>query len=70
MQVVGSSEYPDTNRHRANYIRRDVVSVQAGGWVQIRFIADNPGECDIHVLSSVGNVRACCVTLYVYVPSC
>jgi FtsP/CotA-like multicopper oxidase with cupredoxin domain len=47
--IVSSSEWPEAERiNRANYPRRDVVTVPASGWVVIRFIADVPGVWAFH----------------------
>jgi len=47
--VVSSSQRPDAEAaFAANVARRDVVSVEAGGWVKIAFVADNPGVWALH----------------------
>ncbi|EAY98311.1 hypothetical protein OsI_20219 [Oryza sativa Indica Group] len=35
-------------------VERNTVGVPAGGWVAIRFHADNPGMCVVHALSLGG----------------
>ncbi|KAL6609856.1 hypothetical protein ACP70R_039825 [Stipagrostis hirtigluma subsp. patula] len=35
-------------------VERNTVGVPAGGWVAIRFVADNPGPCVVHALSPGG----------------
>lgn len=47
--VISSSARPDAEAAFAsNIARRDVVSVEAGGWVKIAFVADNPGVWALH----------------------
>jgi FtsP/CotA-like multicopper oxidase with cupredoxin domain len=47
--IIASSEWPEAEQvNRANYPRRDVVTVPANGSVRIRFIADNPGIWAYH----------------------
>jgi iron transport multicopper oxidase len=47
--IIASSEWPEAEQvNRANYPRRDVVTVPANGAVLIRFIADNPGIWAFH----------------------
>lgn len=42
--IVDSSGEPDGEAlYGPNFVRRDVVSVSAGGWARMRFVADNPG---------------------------
>jgi FtsP/CotA-like multicopper oxidase with cupredoxin domain len=47
--VTASSAHPSAEAAFAgNPSRRDVVSVEAGGWVKIVFVADNPGVWALH----------------------
>ena len=47
--VISSSQRPDAEAaFAANVARRDVVSVEAGGWAKIAFVADNPGVWALH----------------------
>jgi FtsP/CotA-like multicopper oxidase with cupredoxin domain len=47
--LIATSKWPEAEwANRFNYPRRDVVTVQAGGWAKIRFIADNPGVWALH----------------------
>lgn len=44
MWIVDSSGEPNgEGLYGPDYVRRDVVSVSAGGWARMRFVADNPG---------------------------
>lgn len=43
-----TSGYNPGPRPGNNYLRRDVISVAAGGWARIRFVADNPGTWAFH----------------------
>jgi len=47
--IVSSSERPNAHPLKpANFVRRDVVIIPAGGWVVMRFIADVPGVWFLH----------------------
>ncbi|CAF0819480.1 unnamed protein product [Adineta steineri] len=47
--IVSSSDYPEAEKlYAGDYIQRDTVSVPAGGWAKIRFVADNPGAWFFH----------------------
>ena len=44
MWLVDSSGEPNGEAlYWPNFVRRDVISVSAGGWARMRFVADNPG---------------------------
>ncbi|CAF4118569.1 unnamed protein product, partial [Adineta steineri] len=47
--IVSTSVYPEAETlYAGDYIQRDTVSVPAGGWAKIRFVADNPGAWFFH----------------------
>jgi iron transport multicopper oxidase len=47
--IVDSSGEPNGEAlYGPHYVRRDVVSVSAGGWARMRFVADNPGIWVFH----------------------
>ncbi len=47
--IVASSDYPDAETlHDGYYLKRDVASVPAQGWVKLRFVADNSGVWPFH----------------------
>ena len=49
MWLVDSSGEPDGEKlYWPNFVRRDVLSVSAGGWARMRFVADNPGIWVFH----------------------
>jgi laccase len=65
----GSGNY-DPFKHQAGFnlvdpVQRNTVGVPAGGWVAIRFFADNPGEfyteskinCAVRIVYSLGESR-------------
>ncbi len=47
--IVASSDYPDAETlYDGYYLKRDIASVPAQGWVKLRFVADNPGVWPFH----------------------
>ncbi|CAF1182140.1 unnamed protein product [Adineta steineri] len=47
--IVATSDYPEAETlYAGDYIQRDTVSVPAGGWAKIIFVADNPGAWFMH----------------------
>lgn len=56
--VTASSAAPEFKPPHDNaYVVRDVVSVPAGGFVKIVFVADNPGVWPIHVRARAHKTR-------------
>ncbi len=47
--IVATSEYPEAEElYSGYYLKRDIASVPAQGWVKMRFVADNPGVWPFH----------------------
>ena len=47
--ILSTSDYQEAeDRYVGNWVRRDIVSVPAGGWTRLRIVADNPGVWTVH----------------------
>ena len=66
MWLVDSSGEPDGEAlYWPNFVRRDVISVSAGGWARMRFVADNPGIWVFHCqcVPRMPSLRARCLRM-------
>ena len=60
MWLIDSSSEPDGEAlYWPDFVRRDVISVSAGGWARMRFVADNPGIWLLHCHTGLARIVIC-----------
>ena len=56
--VMDASDSQEPSGVRDDYLRRDSITVPAGGWIRLRFVSDNPGIwCDFLYITCASSLN-------------